>query len=269
MLDTKSTDQHSVHYWLVRAAVLRHSSVILLNASFSLRHRQRHPCYAAFVRYADLQPTQSFVGVSFHTSYFIPRYASLRSPDNIRWVVMERTYPSVPQAVAPYVAFSMHLHSLPWAKRSLVFMAGHIPKPRLSTVRSRAIKFLKGVPDATVVEPHARLSFEDYTRAIGYHKFCVVAPGDTHSTHKLAETIVLGAHGGCIPLLLSKLTMPYSSMLNYNAFSLHVDHLDESVISRLRNTSNIEYKRFAKHLKEVEHFFSQPDASFTLLKYQL
>ena len=180
---------------------------------------------------------------------------------------MERTYPSVPQVVAPYVAFSMPLNPLPWSKRSLVFMAGHVPKMKFSTVRRNAINFLKTVPNATVVEPPARLSLRDYIRAVESHKFCVVAPGDTHSTHKLAETITLGALGGCVPLLLSSLTKPYSSILNYNDFSIYDRGLDARVISRLRNISHKTYKRLTTHLANAKPFFSQPDAGFALLDH--
>ena len=34
------------------------------------------------------------------------------------------------------------------------------------------------------------------------HRFCLVAPGDFTSTHKITETIAIAAAGGCLPVLV-------------------------------------------------------------------
>ena len=34
------------------------------------------------------------------------------------------------------------------------------------------------------------------------HRFCLIAPGDFVSTHKISESIVIGGAGGCIPVIV-------------------------------------------------------------------
>lgn len=41
-----------------------------------------------------------------------------------------------------------------------------------------------------------------YLRHSMGHRFCLVAPGDTWSTKKIAEVVALGGAGGCIPVLV-------------------------------------------------------------------
>ena len=45
--------------------------------------------------------------------------------------------------------------------------------------------------------PHA-----EYLRLAMGHRFCLVAPGDYPSTHKVAEAMALGGSGGCIPVFV-------------------------------------------------------------------
>ena len=47
-----------------------------------------------------------------------------------------------------------------------------------------------------------RLPHEAYLAQAAAHKFCLIAPGDFTSTHKLSEAMALGGAGGCIPLIV-------------------------------------------------------------------
>lgn len=267
MLDRDESAQHSVHHWLMRAAVEKgpRASITILNASFTERHPKRYPCYAAFVLAAIANPSTRFAGVSFHTSFFMPRYGHPTAPRNIWWAVMEPTRPSVPQIVTPYVVSSPFVdRPIPWKDRSLLFIAGHIPKRKFSSVRAQAVAFLKTVPDATARNAE-RLNKTEYARMMTRHKFCVVAPGDTPSTHKLAETIVWGARGACIPFILGRLVKPYSTILNYASFAIIENRLTAEVVARLRRVTEDEYTSLAANLRRVESYFVQPDAGRALL----
>ena len=48
----------------------------------------------------------------------------------------------------------------------------------------------------------SKLTQSQYLNHAFNHEFCIVAPGDTLSTHKLAESIVVGGMGGCIPIIV-------------------------------------------------------------------
>ena len=61
-----------------------------------------------------------------------------------------------------------------------------------------------------------RLTMAEYVQAAHAHRFCVVSPGDTPSTRKLAETMVLAAQGACLPLFITGTFLPYSDVLNYS-----------------------------------------------------
>ena len=68
-------------------------------------------------------------------------------------------------------------------------------------------------PKATAARgslPHA-----EYLRLAMSHRFCLVAPGDFVSTHKITEAIALGAAGGCIPLFVIPARVGAGGMLPY------------------------------------------------------
>lgn len=58
----------------------------------------------------------------------------------------------------------------------------------------------------TVRLPHAQ-----YLQLAMSHRFCVVAPGDYPSTHKIAEAMALGGAGGCIPVFVLPVSAERSS----------------------------------------------------------
>jgi hypothetical protein len=47
-----------------------------------------------------------------------------------------------------------------------------------------------------------KLSETKYIENAFNHRFCIVAPGDFFATHKIAESIVIGGMGGCIPIIV-------------------------------------------------------------------
>ena len=47
-----------------------------------------------------------------------------------------------------------------------------------------------------------RLPHPEYLRLAMSHRFCLVAPGDFVSTHKVSEAMALGGAGGCIPVFV-------------------------------------------------------------------
>ena len=46
------------------------------------------------------------------------------------------------------------------------------------------------------------LSHDKYLTLAFAHRFCLIAPGDTPSTHKVAETMAIGGAGGCVPVFV-------------------------------------------------------------------
>jgi hypothetical protein len=47
-----------------------------------------------------------------------------------------------------------------------------------------------------------RLLHSEYVATAGNHRFCLVAPGDFASTHKVTEAMAIGGAGGCIPVFV-------------------------------------------------------------------
>lgn len=264
MLDVSRTDMYSVHHWLMEAVSFEPSrDVVVVNASFTTRHSQRYPCYEALVAHATRRPNASFLAVSFHISTFIPRYASPGSPPNVRWLVMEPTYPNVAQLVVPYVMLKPTLPSTqtPWTARRLVLFAGHMPKLYLSRTRARIAHVLKASPEATTALGPLRMSSEEYARALFDHRFCIVAPGDTLSTKKLAETIVVGSYGGCVPLVHRSTTLPYADRFDYAAAVVFFDESSLlSTLDRLRHSDAGAFAAWRRALRRMRHAFEQPHA---------
>ena len=53
-----------------------------------------------------------------------------------------------------------------------------------------------------MVRDTRQLTHAEYLRLAMRHRFCLVAPGDFTSTHKITEAVALGAAGGCVPVLV-------------------------------------------------------------------
>ena len=271
MLDRSHAEMHAVHTWLMYAVAARSYSdrLFVANASFTERHPRRYGCYKALMAHADAHKRFTFLAVSFHISRFMPRFTSPPSPPNVRWVVFEPTYPrTAKQLVAPYVMLKPHVPSAltPWHARRLVLFAGHVPKPSLSHIRQKIAKTLHQEKDATVSVGADRLSAATFASALFLHRFCIVSPGDTRSTKKLAEAIVVGSYGGCVPLVHTSTTLPYVNHMNYsNALVYFHESTLASTLTRLRMVDNAKYVAWLHALREIRHVFEQPHAAHYLL----
>ena len=58
-----------------------------------------------------------------------------------------------------------------------------------------------------------RLPHAEYLTLAMSHRFCLVAPGDYPSTHKITEAMALGGAGGCIPVFVLPVDTTRSSAL--------------------------------------------------------
>jgi hypothetical protein len=64
----------------------------------------------------------------------------------------------------------------------------------------RSVDFDTELPD--MIRDTRQLGHADYLREAKGHRFCLVAPGDFVSSHKIAEAIAIGASGGCVPVFV-------------------------------------------------------------------
>ena len=124
-----------------------------------------------------------------------------------------------------------------------------------------------------------RLTHAEYLSQGMGHRFCLVAPGDYPSTHKVSEALVLGAAGGCIPVFVvpghgtknmpERLArwLPYSRWLDYCEVSYLIpeneaQHSLGQVLSRLRAVSEREASAKLQALRLVRAAFTfTPDPS--------
>ena len=111
---------------------------------------------------------------------------------------------------------------------------------------------------------------EDYLQQAMRHRFCVVAPGDTWTTAKLAETIAVGAAGGCLPLLVLPSVadvpsvLPFTRWLDYCRLSfvvfeaalMHRQGGMGLVISKLLRVTAHRAEAMRRELRKVSVAFS-------------
>jgi len=293
MLDVEDEqNQHAVHTWLLRAlaAHVRPGKTIFVNASFTFRHAQRYPCYFSLREHAEASPDVTYLAVSFQASLFIPRSAEKGpGPLNIKWVVMEPTAGGrsrMPLLHAPHVVTGYKwpaTQTVPWGQRKLLFFAGHIARAGGNTktgwVRQTLLEYLANETRVTVnaqdIGPlsSSRLKIDQYVLAAHAHRFCVVSPGDTPSTRKVAETIVLAARGACLPLVFEKTFLPYADELNYTrAITLarvpDSQQATQNLLAKLERVSEQEAQIRMKAAKGMRRAFLMPQAArFALKKF--
>ena len=289
--------QYAVHSWLLKAlaAPVRPGAAVLVNASFTFPHPLRPGCYSALRRHADAHPNVTFLAVSFHTSDFLPNSAVGRhagpSPSNVKWIVMEPTGGKTGSILPmPYVVDrhkwpAQTLRPTPWEQRKLLFFAGHVSKPGwwipTGSVRRALVVALKNETRATVsaqflahVEANQsspRLTIQQYVRAAHEHRFCLVSPGDTPSTRKLAETMVLAAEGACLPLVIARTFLPYVDELNYTAVvtSAPLPRSREAasrLLDRLEQVDRHEARARIEAARGMRRAFLQPRAALFALR---
>ena len=94
---------------------------------------------------------------------------------------------------------------------------------------------------------HANLPRSAYLEQAMRHKFCLVAPGDTRTTRKLAEAFALAAAGGCLPVIVLPSVLPsvahgmlpYLDWLDYCSVSFVV-LMGTGGLKHLKNTPLID-----------------------------
>ena len=121
---------------------------------------------------------------------------------------------------------------------------------------------------ADMIRDTRRVPHTEYLKLAMSHRFCLIAPGDWVSTHKITEAMALGGAGGCIPLFVapgnSRDTMEdaTSSMLPYTRWhdycttsyfiSEYIAKLNFSaVLDRLERISETEAARKLAALRRV------------------
>ena len=124
----------------------------------------------------------------------------------------------------------------------------------------------------------ARLATRRYLALAFSHRFCLVAAGDTPSTHKVSETVALGGVGGCIPVIVVPLALgrhaqpvplttrlrqmlPYTRWLDWCNVAYLVEQEDASsrfaaVLRRLATVSRAEAAAKARALRRVHAAFT-------------
>ena len=240
-------------------------------------------------------------GVSFHISGHGKGVLLFKkgSRPPTAWITMEPWNQANPQTrvvVAPYVVrndrsrLMMEQRRLAWRSRKLLFFASYIPKTYMvawfgwrTQIRFNLWKELRASPDVTVrlswgscapgrCDPlyynhtSSRLSPHEYLDMAMKHRFCVVAPGDTLSTKKLAETVWILASGGCVPLILGGTShLPYSSWIKYERLAVVAPPHDSSYdLEKLRNVGDDAYRRMASYARSVvRHFVQDPNSSWS------
>ena len=239
----------------------------------------------------DATITPSF-GVSFHISGWMMGGPKNHPINGSIWMMMEppkRSTPSVTPLIAPYVVHDSWISGFgskppPWAERKLLFFASTIPKTYMKDYsgKNALIRFelWKRYRDDANVSVRAswrecapgrcdalyynhtddRVPSELYRAEAMRHRFCVVAPGDTPATKKLAETIAFAAHGGCLPALYGGTAhLPYASQIDYSRIALLL-HVEEG-LWRLHAMTAAEAHERVAYARRVYHAFVQSEGS--------
>jgi hypothetical protein len=77
---------------------------------------------------------------------------------------------------------------------------------------------------ADMVRDTRKMPLDEYLASAMAHRFCLIAPGDFPSTHKTAESVAIGAAGGCVPVFVlddgchaeaAARRLPYTRWLDY------------------------------------------------------
>ena len=63
------------------------------------------------------------------------------------------------------------------------------------------VNFTEELPD--MIRDSRRVPHAEYLTLAMTHRFCLIAPGDWVSTHKVTEAMALGGAGGCIPVFIA------------------------------------------------------------------
>ena len=178
---------------------------------------------------------------------------------------------------------------IPWRQRKLLFFAGRISRagghiPTGGVRRALVTQLDNGDPRVTVNAQYVavngrggakrssqRLTMAEYVQAAHAHRFCVVSPGDTPSTRKLAETMVLAAQGACLPLFITGTFLPYSDVLNYSRVGVMAPiprsgAATDRLLERLDGLDQLEADARMQAARGMRHAFLQPEATHFALR---
>ena len=123
-----------------------------------------------------------------------------------------------------------------WCGSKIMCTGGAQPLRRQCETVRRYVNFSDEREDLLAASGQGRLTHAAYLSLARSHRFCLVAPGDFVSTHKITEAMAIGGSGGCIPVFVLPATLrgrpgvsgavgalPYTSWLDYCAVSFVID----------------------------------------------
>jgi hypothetical protein len=133
----------------------------------------------------------------------------------------------------------------------------------LFRVLNKPVKFdLTPSSKHNTVESQQRF-YDDYVSNLRRSRFCLVLSGDTSSTARFYE-IVLLTNGSCIPVILSDwFDLPFSSIIDYSKAVIRypesvVQTSVESIIRDLVNKTDVEQAKYRANLAHLKLLLQYP-----------
>lgn len=153
---------------------------------------------------------------------------------------------------------------------------GRMRGPRLM----RNANFTEELP--AMLRDTRRVSHGEYLSLAMSHRFCLIAPGDWVSTHKVTEAMALGGAGGCIPVFVAPGSslddieaavpgmLPYTRWHDYCRTSYFVSEYSarlnfSTALDRLSQVSEVEAAQKLQALRDVrDAFVFRPGSSLPM-----
>lgn len=140
----------------------------------------------------------------------------------------------------------------------------------------QGVNFSEELPD--ILRDTRKVSHSEYLSMAMNHRFCLIAPGDWVSTHKVTEAMAIGGSGGCIPVFVvpgrslsdmenfAATMLPYTRWHDYCSTSYFVTEFGAKLnfsrtLERLDAIGDVEATMKWKHLKQVKDAFVFRDDS--------
>ena len=133
-----------------------------------------------------------------------------------------------------------------FARKALAFFAGAANSP----TRAELVKAWSRDKDILV---YSKRISTPYSRALLTSKFCLHVKGYEVNTARIADAM----HFGCVPVILANhYDLPYSNILDWNAFSLVVEASDIPLLKQiLQEVSPARYKKLQKNVMSIRKHF--------------
>ncbi len=350
-------NQFAVDFW-IKNALMRSGSawvvsspqdatVLYVDASINYlcsKGKGNEALYAMRSLYPKIDVMRSLFADSIK-SYVPAVWGGCSTFDSFKVTVL-REFKKRNSIVVPFVVRTIIKPTHPWPKRKFIFMAGHIPKAYISSIRFNVWQQLLAVNESTIVsstircsygafrecaslntmnktvnyfrqfcEPfcapsssgcshiaptynvfqqkcrayrdvqfdalpqiftNTKLSKKEYIENAFNHHFCIVAPGDFLATHKIAESIVIGGMGGCIPVIVvspdPSTMLPFLRWFDYCKAAVLISvstatrnllHIVQNVLPKV----NVESKRgyLQKHYRAFVSSYATPSVGDYIL----